>query len=118
MKKIDKDVLAIFQTLPWPGNVRQLRNLIERLVVTVPRNKIELADLPPALLQNGKSKLGFVITPGMTLAQVEAELIRQTLIKVTSNRGAAAEKLGISRRALQYKIQRYGLDRLPKRIGA
>ena len=114
LKKIDKDALAIFQTLPWPGNVRQLRNLIERLVVTVSRNKIEATDLPPALLQNGKSKSGFVITPGMTLAQVEAELIRQTLIKVTSNRGAAAEKLGISRRTLQYKIQRYGLDRLPK----
>jgi DNA-binding NtrC family response regulator len=113
-KKIHKDVLAIFQTLPWPGNVRQLRNLIERLVVTVPRNRIELADLPSALVQNAKAKQSFVISPGMTLAQVEAELIRQTLLKVTSNRLDAAKKLGISRRALQYKIQRYGLDRLPK----
>ncbi len=50
----------------------------------------------------------------MTLAQVEAELIRQTLLKVTSNRASAAEQLGISRRALQYKIQRYGLNKLPK----
>lgn len=113
-KKIHKDVLAIFQTLPWPGNVRELRNLIERLVVTVPRNKIELADLPPALVHNVEAKRAFVISPGLTLAQVESELIRQTLLKVTSNRGEAAEKLGISRRALQYKIQRYGLDRLPK----
>jgi DNA-binding NtrC family response regulator len=113
-KKIHREVLAMFQTLPWPGNVRQLRNLIERLVVTVPRSKIELADLPTALVQNGKSKQGFVIRPGMTLAQVEAELIRQTLLKVTSNRAAAAQKLGISRRALQYKIRSYGLNQLPK----
>ena len=113
-KKIHKDVLAIFQTLPWPGNVRQLRNLIERLVVTVPRNKIELADLPPAVVQNAKAKQGFVIRPGMTLAQVEAELIRETLLRVTSNRAAAAQKLGISRRTLQYKIRRYGLDRLSR----
>ena len=117
-KKIHREVLALFQTLPWPGNVRQLRNLIERLVVTIPRARIELADLPPALVQDGKAKQGFVIKPGMTLAQVEAELIRQTLLKVTSNRAAAAQTLGISRRTLQYKIQRYGLDRLPKRIGA
>ncbi len=113
-KKIYREVLALFQTLPWPGNVRQLRNLIERLVVTIPRAKIELADLPPALVQNGKAKHGFVIRPGMTLAQVEAELIRQTLLKVTSNRAAAAQTLGISRRALQYKIRSYGLNQLPK----
>ncbi len=113
-KKIQKDVLMLFQTLPWPGNVRQLRNLIERLVVTVPRNKIELADLPPAIVQNGKAEQGFVIRPGMTLAQVEAKLIRETLLRVTSNRAAAAQKLGISRRTLQYKIRRYGLDRLSR----
>jgi DNA-binding NtrC family response regulator len=53
----------------------------------------------------------------MTLAQVEAELIRQTLLKVTSNREEAAKTLGISRRALQYKIQRYKLDKLPKQVG-
>jgi len=113
-KKIQKDVLTLFQTLPWPGNIRQLRNLIERLVVTVPHNKIELADLPLAVVQNAKAKQGFVIRPGMTLAQVEAELIRETLLRVTSNRAAAAQKLGISRRTLQYKIRRYGLDRLSR----
>lgn len=113
-KKIHRDVLALFQTLPWPGNVRQLRNLIERLVVTIPRARIESADLPPALVQDGKAKHGFVIKPGMTMAQVEAELIRQTLLKVTSNRAAAAQTLGISRRALQYKIRSYGLNQLPK----
>jgi transcriptional regulator with PAS, ATPase and Fis domain len=53
----------------------------------------------------------------MSLAQVEAELIRQTLANVTSNRAEAAKKLGISRRALQYKIKRYGLGTLAKRAG-
>jgi DNA-binding NtrC family response regulator len=113
-KKLHKDVVALFQTLPWPGNVRQLRNTIERLVVTVPRAKIEIADLPQTLIQNGTAKDGFVIQPGMTLAQVEAELIRQTLLKVTSNRAAAAQTLGISRRALHYKIRSYGLNQLAK----
>jgi DNA-binding NtrC family response regulator len=113
-KKFHEDTLALFQTLPWPGNVRQLRNIVERLVVTVPRAAITPDDLPPALVHTGKLKQPFVIQPGMTLNQVEAELIRQTLLKVTSNRVAAALQLGISRRALQYKIRRYGLDHLPK----
>ena len=71
-------------------------------------------DLPAALVQSTRPDQAFTIQPGMSLAQVEAELIRQTLLKVTSNRAEAAERLGISRRALQYKIARYGLDRLPK----
>jgi len=113
-KRFHRDVLSLFQTLPWPGNVRQLRNLVERLVVTVPRATVEPADLPPALVESGGADRGFVIQPGMTLAQVEAELIRQTLLKVTSNRAEAARQLGISRRAMQYKIKRYGLGSLPR----
>lgn len=108
-KKFHKDVLTFFQTLPWPGNVRQLRNIVERLVVTISQTTIKREDLPPVLTQIGKPISAFQIQPGMTLAQVEAELIRQTLLKVTSNRESAAQQLGISRRALQYKIKRYGL---------
>ncbi len=113
-KKFSREVIAFFQTLRWPGNVRQLRNLIERFVVTIPGNVIAMDALPAALVQSTRPDHAFTIQPGMSLAQVEAELIRQTLLKVTSNRAEAAERLGISRRALQYKIARYGLDRLPK----
>jgi DNA-binding NtrC family response regulator len=116
-KKFSREVIAFFQTLRWPGNVRQLRNLVERLVVTIPRSAVEMADLPAGLVDASRPNKTFVIQSGMTLAQVEAELIRQTLLKVTSNRAEAAERLGISRRALQYKIARYGLDRLPKTSG-
>ena len=117
-KKFSREVIALFQTLRWPGNVRQLRNLIERFVVTIPRSVIEMDDLPAAVAQSTRPDQAFTIQPGMSLAQVEAELIRQTLLKVTSNRAEAAERLGISRRALQYKIVRYGLDRIPKRQSA
>jgi DNA-binding NtrC family response regulator len=109
LKKFAPDVIARFQTLLWPGNVRQLRNLVERLVVTVPLSVIQLSDLPPAMLAAHHLQRQITISAGMTIAQVEAELIRQTLLKVTSNRAAAAEQLGISRRALQYKMVRYQL---------
>lgn len=115
-KKFKPEVVSLFQTLRWPGNVRQLRNLVERLVVTVPHAAIGLDDLPPSMHQGKREPHTIAIQAGMTLAQVEAELIRQTLLKVTSNREEAAKILGISRRALQYKIQRYKLDKLPKQV--
>jgi DNA-binding NtrC family response regulator len=114
-KKFRSEVIGLFQTLRWPGNVRQLRNLVERLVVTVPGGVIGLKDLPKALLADARRPQEFTIRAGMTLAQVEAELIRQTLLKITQNRGDAAEQLGISRRALQYKIKQYGLNSLGER---
>jgi len=110
VKKVGKEVIGLLQSLAWPGNVRQLRNLVERLVVTVPAHTIEVGHLAPVITAGRNLKKGFVIQPGMTLAQVEAELIRQTLLKVTSHRQDAAQALGISRRALQYKIRRYGLN--------
>ncbi len=113
-KKFHPDVIGLFQTFRWPGNVRQLRNLVERLVVTIPHATITPDDLPATLRQSKGGQGSLTIESGMTLAQVESELIRQTLLKVTSNREEAARSLGISRRALQYKIQRYGLGNLPK----
>jgi len=117
-KRFSTEVVSILQTLPWPGNVRQLRNIVERLVVTIPRQTIGVEDLPSALVCSVRPERTFSIKPGMSLAQVEAELIRQTLVNVTSNRAEAAKKLGISRRALQYKIKSYGLAALDKRTVA
>ena len=113
-KRFSTEVVNIFQTLPWPGNVRQLRNIVERLVVTIPRQTITTVDLPLALIRSVRPERTFSVRPGMSLAQVEAELIRQTLLNVTPNRTEAAKKLGISRRALQYKIKRYGLSALTR----
>jgi DNA-binding NtrC family response regulator len=112
-KKFSPLALAVFRTLPWPGNVRQLRNLVERLVVTVPHSIIEPHDLPASLTQNARAKTSFTIKPGLTLAQVEAELIRQTMLDGASQVEAAA-RLGISRRALQYKVKQHGLLRRRK----
>src|SRR5260370_40326003 len=117
-KHFATEVIGIFGTLTWPGNVRQLRNIVERLVCTIPRREIGTEDLPLALVSSVRLERTFSVRPGMSLAQVEAELIRQTLMNVTSNRAEAAKTLGISRRALQYKIKRYGLGTLARRTVA
>jgi len=108
-KKMSAEAMQLCQRFPWPGNVRQLRNMIERLVITHRSSTIEVADLPDFLRAHDQSATTFAVRPGMSLAEVEKLLIRQTLTHVTSNRDEAAKVLGISRRTLQYKLKQYDL---------
>lgn len=108
-RALSREAMQACQRFPWPGNVRQLRNMVERLVVTCPRTPIEVQDLPEFLREHDQTANEFAIRPGMSLAEVEQLLIRQTLTHVTNNREEAAKVLGISRRALQYKLKQYGL---------
>jgi DNA-binding NtrC family response regulator len=107
--RLSAEALQLCQRFPWPGNVRQLRNAAERLVLTCHAATIDVDDLPDYVQAHDRNAVSFAIRPGMTLAEVEKLLIRQTLAKVTSNREEAARLLGISRRTLQYKLKEYGL---------
>lgn len=109
-KRFARETLDYLLSLRWQGNIRQLRNICERLVVIVPSTVIRLEDLPPSLTRGNGREAEFTVRAGLKLAQVEAELIRQTFLKVTRNRAEAARVLGISKRALQYKLKRYGLS--------
>jgi DNA-binding NtrC family response regulator len=108
-KKLSIEALQLCQRFPWPGNVRQLRNMIERLVIICKNATIEVSDLPDFLRAHDESAATFAIRPGMSILEVEKLLIRQTLTHVTENREEAARLLGISRRSLQYKLKAYGL---------
>ena len=108
-KRMSPDALQLCQRFPWPGNVRQLRNVIERLVITCRDAVVEVGHLPEFLREYQRNTTTFTVRPGTPLAEVEKLLIRQTLTHVTSNREEAAKALGISRRALQYKLKQYGL---------
>jgi DNA-binding NtrC family response regulator len=108
-KKMSVDALQVCQRFPWPGNVRQLRSAMERIVLTCPGALIEAQHLPDFLRNHDQNATTFTIRPGMTVAEVEKILIRQTLTHVTTNRDEAARVLGISRRTLQYKLKEYGM---------
>ncbi|PTX94584.1 sigma-54 dependent transcriptional regulator [Opitutus sp. ER46] len=108
-KKLSAEAMQLCRRFPWPGNVRQLRNVVERLVVTCAGSTIEVRDLPDFLQEHDRQAPACEIRPGMTLAECEKLLIRQTLTHATANREQAARLLGISRRALQYKLKSYGL---------
>jgi len=95
----------------WPGNVRQLKNVVEQMVVTCPDREIDtdrLRDvLGEDLPENGEV---LTVTLGTSIEEVEKALILKTLAHVTSHRKQAAEILGISVRSLQYKLKSYDME--------
>jgi DNA-binding NtrC family response regulator len=102
-------VTELLMGLQWPGNVRELRNLTERLTVTVSDTVVGTVDLPEEYRPTAASQHMMEIPIGEPLEKVEEMIIRKTLNEVTSHREKAARILGISPRALHYKLRRYGI---------
>ena len=108
---ISPAALRCLRQYHWPGNIRELRNCIESMVVLLRKDRIAAEDLPPQVRspRNGPaSNPGFRV--GMSLQDLEREAIEKTLRKVGGIRVKAAEILGLSVRTLQRKINEYGLD--------
>ena len=87
----------------WPGNIRELENLIHSLMVMTEGNTIDVSDLP--------SHMRYFVTGGgglnRTLAEIEAEYIQHVLAEVKHNKTRAAEILGIDRKTLRTKLNGY-----------
>ncbi len=95
----------------WPGNIRELENVIERAILLCRSEYITPKDLPPPLQGEEIEEHPLIsIPPGMTLEQVEREAIIQTLEETGGNRTQTAQILGISRKTLQNKLKEYGLE--------
>lgn len=108
-KAIAPEAMRLLRLYSWPGNIRQLRNLLERLVITVRESTIGPEHLPEEIQVSREDVRTMVVTLGTSLEEVEKEVIRRTLAEVTNHREKAAKLLGISLRALQYKIKEYGI---------
>jgi len=108
---IEPEAQQILMSAPWKGNVRQLKNVIENMVVLSPGPKLSPADLPSDIRPaGGDVPLGGLSNlVGISLEQAEKELIRNTLDMVKGNREQAAKILGIGERTLYRKIKEYGL---------
>jgi DNA-binding NtrC family response regulator len=106
---ISPEAVRTLKLYSWPGNIRELRNVIERLVMTVQDKVIRPAHLPPEIQASREEARTMVITLGTSLQEIERQVIRRTLAEVINHREKAAAILGISARALQYKIKEYGI---------
>jgi DNA-binding NtrC family response regulator len=110
--RLPSALLPYFVGYRWPGNVRQLENVIERLVVLATGDEVSVNDLPD-FLQRQASRLDaiqFELPPhGISLEGIEKELIVKALQKFDWNQTHAAKYLDISRRTLIYRMEKHGL---------
>ncbi|TWU40133.1 Transcriptional regulatory protein ZraR [Novipirellula aureliae] len=108
-KTVDSEAMHLLANARWPGNVRQLRNVVERVVVTSTSDKIQTSDLPEEL-RKGETMLNPVIR---TLAEItetaEKAGIENALAANDHHRELTAKSLGISVRTLHYKMNKYDL---------
>lgn len=105
----DAAALAELQRRPWPGNVRELRNLVERVSILAPGPAIGVHDLASGARRGGSSAWLDQLPEGISLVDVEAQVIAYTLDKEGGNVSQAARRLGVPRHILAYRIQKYGI---------
>ncbi len=111
LSTLSPQAVRILSRYFWPGNMRELLNLVERLLVTVPKSTIMPEDLP-SYVRQGQTE-SFPDSPSLYLKTVVAEAERQALEKALrhaqGNRNTAAELVGLSRASFYRKLKEYGL---------
>ena len=122
---ISPEALRLLVSLPWEGNIRELENTIERAAILCNNNRIEAEDVQPDSSEfpapqewSSGLELSQFIPDGLKLSAVlngiEEKLVRQALEEANNVQARAAEKLGITKSLLQYKMKKYKLKRKKK----
>jgi len=114
-KSIDKDALACLVHYPWPGNIRELKNLMERLFIMSPKPEIVVADIPSPIREGrrGAQPLPSMVSTG-TLREARREFEKTFLLhkleEHDGNISRTAETIGIERSHLYRKMRAYGIE--------
>jgi DNA-binding NtrC family response regulator len=115
---LSEEALNALKNYRYPGNVRELANIVERLLALCPDGKIGFKDLPPEVRAEAAHApqtvrvLNELPDGGACLSDVEKELILKTLAMTSGNKAAAARMIGITRRRLYLRLSQYGLAQL------
>ncbi len=117
---VTKEADELLMNYDWPGNIRELKNAIERVMILAEGNKVAAKHLPiriseggamPVPMADGENDGAIHLPPGGTaLYDVERELIRQALEQSRGNKTSAAKLLRITRDTLRYKVKKYKLE--------
>lgn len=111
--RMTREIISLLSDYSFPGNVRELENLIERMVVLSDENTLTIADVPDYITRptqtfgNVKFELP---SESISLDDVERDLMRNALEKHNGNQSQTARYLGITRSALIYRMEKHGLD--------
>ena len=111
IKGFTSEAYNILSKYSWPGNIRELRNLVERMVVLCSNNIIDIRDIPSHIRLPKEKNSMIDSNENFTVDEMEKEMIIHALKKSNGNRTQASESLGISRRTLHRKINKLGLTR-------
>jgi two-component system, NtrC family, response regulator AtoC len=115
-KSLSPEVVDFFTTYPWPGNIRELENLIERLTILTPHETVMLRDLPVGMRSTDQTATlkEDVLSGSRPLSdavdEFERELIVKALQRTGFNQTKAASLLGTSRRILKYRIEKLKIN--------
>jgi len=115
IKEISPEAMAVFQQYDWPGNIRELRNLIERLMIMVPGDSISAADLvflgqsDAAARPDAAAAANERLTLHEARDRFERDLILRTLAEQQGNMSRTAEALGVERSNLYRKMRAFGI---------
>ena len=112
---VDQEVERLFHDYQWPGNIRELENLIERAMILCPGDLITVSDLPKEFKSSIDNTLhldGIPVNAPLyeTLAKVEQTMIMRALKMADNVQAHAAQLLGIGKSGLNQKIKKYKLD--------
>ncbi len=115
-RHIAPEALRALESYGWPGNARELDNVLERILLLRDEPTIGVSSLPPGIHGPDGSKaeaareLFTLPDQGVDLDGIERDLIRQALERTHGNKSHAARLLGLSRDTLRYRVEKYGID--------
>ncbi len=107
---VHPDALKLLEGHEWPGNIRELRNAIERAVILSEGELILPDQLPPDLAGRGPERQAFRMPYGLTLDEIEKEYLLGSLQRNGGNKARTAEVLGVSEKTLYNKLNRYAAE--------
>ena len=113
-KQVTPQAMSALRRYEWPGNIRQLENYLRRIFVLSENEVIDKDELPPEILDTSlpTTDVEFDIPEeGISLEEIIKEYVCSALTRSNGNQIQAAKLLGISRRKLQHRMQKYGLQR-------
>jgi len=128
----DQNIYSIFESYPWPGNIRELENCLERMCVLSTGGVLSISDFPARIIDEVKDHKNTTngnfensdnipkVFEGESLQDIEKEYIKMTLSQCRGNVAKSAAALGIHRNTLSRKLEDYGIKpvhfKIPKKI--
>lgn len=112
--QVDPALMQFFETFEWPGNVRQLRNTIESMVVLSRGDRLTMENLPVTLESDPLLRSSHAAPGSSSLVALQRAAVERALAEFNGHRTRAAESLGISVRTLQRKLKAWGMENAEK----